>query len=1420
MDASKTTTINRRPRYWEPLPQQKIKLPAPPLVNPPAKSSWLIALLPLAGVFIMIAFYGGATGNYTMAIPMASMSLISVITSFATRSAQKKAYKKQLEEKEAAYAKAFQERRNELETWRREQKRILINKDPDPQILLFRAQQRDPSLWERTPNDGDFLNLRLGTGSLPSTITIEAPQSDVPDPRLETVYAIQHDFSFIPQVPVLADLKTGPVGIIGNYAERNAIARSLICNLVVHHSPDEVHLLAIYPPQQAQHWQWLMWLPHTYALQSVDKPYLANDALTAQTLLKELLEELHRRQNQLYGVQHGGPQPNWPWLVLLIADNSIIPHDPALDLLLSREGRALNVTGVFLVDHVARVPAGSASYVECLPQNNLRYVFAGYGSPGYTQECVGDAVGVTHCEQLARALAPLKVYTVQSESALPSHVRLFDMLRIRDIHREDIAARWNTRTPEAYLKVVIGERRGNQPLILDLNHTGHGPHGLVAGTTGSGKSELLQSLVLALALTHHPYDVGFVLVDFKGGGTFSELEKLPHTLGMVTDLSGSLTTRALIALQAEVDKRKRLFNDANVNDIGPYQKKYWDRKVQEPLPRLIVIIDEFAELVSDYPDFMEGLIAIARVGRSLGVHLILATQSPAGVVNQQIWANAKFRICLRVESRQESSEMLHRPEAANLPRTPGRGYLQVGNNDVFELFQAAYVGGPYKVQGATDTLLPGQLDHFVINEVTPLGKRNKIFDSKKNAAQHTSKSAATDLDVGVQHLINVGKQQGISNLPSPWPDPLPEWLAFTDVLQRIGFSGWNGQTWDFTNGVATPQINQCPQCQQPVRSGAKFCGSCGHKVSTSSATTNALAPRQPNLKHRPWLTAVVGLLDDPANQRQIPFCLDLADQDGQFVLVGAPGAGKESWLRTLVMSLAYTHAPDEVHFCLLEFGGQALRVFENLPHTMGVFTPLDEERIKRLLLLLGDSLEERKNQCSKAGVDSLVKLRELQPGAAFPAIVVIVIGFSEFRNTFQDEQLQFTRLIREGGPYGIHIIIAGDRAGDIPSAVSSVVGRKAALRLADLTEYPMILGTSLKINKDQQIPIGRGWYGRPPLEFQTAEPAQAKDELLQIAELQQTIQAMQQAVANIQQIQPDWRTQLPEPVENLPTLLPLVELSKRARESVATPPFLSAPIGIDGVRMRPAWIDLVADGSDFIVAGSSQGGKTTLLWAWLLALAEQHSPQEVQFILISGRRNSLRPLQRLLHVVEFCRNAEEFQQNNIIAKITAEIDYREKELSSDPAAVNTLPHLLLVCDDYDEFFNTLSNERDIMIGLERLAKRGRDVNMHTIISGPLPGMGVGYSDPITKQLKLGRSGVLLRLLDTGDQNPLGVRVRPADIRQMPPGRGFIVRNGVEQAAHIATPGDQATVEQLVIQLVSQWKDSQAATWSTPEEETA
>jgi S-DNA-T family DNA segregation ATPase FtsK/SpoIIIE len=613
----------------------------------------------------------------------------------------------------------------------------------------------------------------------------------------------------------------------------------------------------------------------------------------------------------------------------------------------------------------------------------------------------------------------------------------------------------------------------------------------------------------------------------------------------------------------------------------------------------------------------------------------------------------------------------------------------------------------------------------------------------------------------------------IKRLPSPWPDPLPDHITLPDLLRQEGYAGWNGTSWVFDS------------------------------IDIASSTSPP-PPRAPACPNRPWLRAMLGLQDDPAHQRQIPLQLDLTQQDGHLVVIGAPGSGKEMWMRTLITSLARTHAPDELHFYLLEFSGAALQVFKNLPHAGGdILTPLDDERVPRLFRLLIDALDERKSLCSKAGVDGLVRLRKLQPDQAPPAIVMVIAGFAEFRTIFQEEMGQLTRLIREGGPFGIHVVLVGDRAGDIPIAISSVVARRVVLRLADTDEYSMVLGTRIKFSQEQRFPLGRGWYGRPPLEFQTASPGHKKDENAQIAELQQIVDKMEHVVEETRQ---DWQDKLPLPVIELPPIVPLAQLLSSV--SPPSPLSLSVPIGLDYLRTQPALIDLINDGPNFMVSSTARGGKTTLLLTWALALAEHNSPLQVQFVLIAGRRNSLWPLEGLPHVLNYCEKPDNFVRDGVLAKLQAEIQRREILLSDSSSDPGKLPHIVVMFDDYDEFSNAVGGQKEVKEGLDKLAKRGRDVEIHSIATGPsLRNLGVSlHNDPMTTQLKIGRSGFVLQIRDANEQNPLELRIRPAELKQMPPGRGYVTRRGSEEMLQVATVGDGAEVASWVAELRQRWND--------------
>lgn len=1289
-----TIDFNRTPRILEPLPTGEVKLPSPPSLTPPPRFSWFTALLPLAGILFMMALLFTITGlvsdngdpsRFIYSLAMLPMSLLSALGGILGARSQRKQHRREQEAKEQAYSEALQQCAQQLQQLQVHQQRVRLDKDPDLNTLLDRARARDRRLWERRPTDEDFLNLRVGLGTLPSSIAVSAPRPELPDPRFKPVLDLESAYQLVPNVPIVVDIRSGPLGIAGDLSLRNGLARALIANLVVHHSPDEVHLLVTYSPSRVAEWEWAKWLPHTHVLDSDSRfPHLANDPSSAQELLNCLLDKLNERKNRLSSSRSSEAPPGWPWLVLLVENERLDLHHPALHMLLSDTGRSLNATAIFLAEHLARLPQGCSTVVELSSPNILRVQSAGIATDALSGKA--DLADTTWSEKLARTLAPLRVFSPESAVALPSNVRLLDILGIEDIRQYDAETIWKSRSPDQMLKAVLGVRRGGQHLVLDLSHTCHGPHGLVAGTTGSGKSELLQTLVVSLALRHHPYDLGFILVDFKGGGAFSPLAHLPHTLGLVTNISGNLAERALVALEAEIKRREHLFNSVNVSDIARYQDLYWQRQGRgiEPLPRVVIIVDEFAELVTDYPEFMDGLVRIARVGRSLGIHLILATQSPRGKVSQQIWANSRFRICLRVEDAAESQDMLHRPDAAYLPRMPGRGYLQVGDNEVFELFQVARVAGRYRAAGDTDTLAGLPTERIVIHEITPAGQRRELYDSKKFFPQQSSASTLTDMEAVAQSLAEAAMRMSIKKLSSPWPEPLPEHIPLPDLLKREGYAGWNGHTWQFDGSTplscgycgsplrpgarfcpscGQPATTHCSSCGRPVRRAARFCPACGKAIAILS---EAPGPHPPTLPNRPWLNIPLGLLDDPARQRQETWRLELGDQDGHLIVVGAPASGKEMLLRTLVVALAHTHTPDELQFYLVEFGGQALRVLENFPHVAGVFTPLDEERIKRMWVRMEDELEARKELCHQARVDSLERLRKQSPDNVPPAIVVIITGLTDFRQQFPDEYNILLRVVREGGNYDIHVVLAGDRAGDLPTAISSVVARRVALRLGDPDEYPLILGLRPKMDKDARLPLGRGWYGRPPLEFQAASPGYHDDEDEQVRELRQLAAAMRKA----------WSGPLPAPVEKMPEQLLLDDLLARVA-ALPSGSSLAVPLGMESVRLRPVWVDLTEDGPDFIVVGTPQSGKTSLLTTWVLSLAKFYSPQQVQFILTAGRRNSLQPLEELPHVLAYARSYRDFQQKGILNQIVEEIHRREALFTNDLIQASTLSSMII-----------------------------------------------------------------------------------------------------------------------------------------------
>ena len=703
--------FNRPPRIQRALPKGSVEIPTPPAPQfKGSKLDWALLISPVVvavGTLIAMVLVTVLRPNsnilFLLTIGVTTSGLIfaavlGMIQKFSSDRTNRKEFLELLEERE-----------NELKSYARQQQTLLHYLYPAlPQIINW-PQSRYTRLWERRIEDDDFLSLRLGIGSRPNAIEVGKVRTDKKIPLLDQAVALSNTYQEVQDVPDIVVLnEVAFVGLVGEPEQTTPIVRSMICHLAAHHSPEEVKIVVTHSPRRASEWFWAGWLPHNRISASAggDIPMISSYSDQMETLANFLLETIKQRDNQRHNLSSSLALSNdgqsksklpymFPNIIWVVDDFELVQDEPAIKKLFEM-GAEL---GVYLIT-TARTPFGIPPYcravIEVLPNGRVRYSTS--GTAGRVVSLQPDLAPLEYCEQFADAIAPLKLKASSDKGEFASSLRLLDLLGIdvKDDKSFDPLVLWN-RSSVGQLRVPVGLVFGGQELFLDVSDKGHGPHGLIAGTTGSGKSELLLSVVSALALSNHPDNLNFVLGDFKGGATFNPFVNLPHVVGMMSDLDLTIVERAMTAIFSELKRREHLLKEEGVTHIRDYQKK--KPMPKEPMPYLIMIIDEFAEMKEQAPDFMDKIVNIARTGRTLGVHLILATQRPAGVITGQLNSNTKFRLCLRVETTDDSADMLGRKDAAMIPNgTPGRAFFKVGS-DVFEQFQVARVAVPFAQNG-------------------------------------------------------------------------------------------------------------------------------------------------------------------------------------------------------------------------------------------------------------------------------------------------------------------------------------------------------------------------------------------------------------------------------------------------------------------------------------------------------------------------------------------------------------------------------------------------------------------------------------------------------------------------------------------------------------------------------------------------
>lgn len=1334
--------FNRQPRLRTPLSAERVKLPEPPnLPAPPSGVSWLTIGLPLIAtllsVVLMLSMVGGSSAlSFLIFIPiMIATALASVLQAWL----QKRDYRKQIAAAQQEYSDALQQATSKLQTlWQAEQQ-LRARNDPDFGTLLQQAESQAARLGERRPTDDDFLSVRIGIGAVPAMFQVEPPTVN-PRPKEFASHlafadqSVQAYENITPAPLVLPIRNHSGIGFVGARQEVAPIVRALAVQAATYHWLSEVQFIVIAPQQLRFEWQFIGNLPHGREWSKQATGAGSSGQGNAERLA-DLEAELQKRQQLFYANQlkSGGAADKaiLPYLIVIVDHVYTTPTPPALKLLLEK-GRALGAAALFVVERLTDVPSDCSAVVQ-VNGANLRY--RATGPEGKTWSGEGDVVTVDAAERLANALARIDWLREEDVSQPPDKVTFLNLLGVDSLDQLDVFGWWEGDYPYGYLRAPIGKTSRDAELIFDLNDTdgAHGPHGLIGGMTGSGKSELLRTIVLSLALTHHPYDLNFALIDYKGGATFNDLDQLPHTVGVITDIEtyASYGERVILSLTAEIERRKRLVEQAK--EIFGFGRSHIDeyRKlpVRRPLPRLVVIFDEFASFKQKHPEESKMLIDIARQGRSLGVHMILATQNPRSAVDDQVRQNSTFRMALRVSEPSDSNELIGIPDAAFLTR--GRAYFFVRAP---VLFQVAYGGAPYHARKLPDD---------AIVRILPNNRREILYPLNWNAAAPAAPGAIqeTESQAILTRILTVAETMGIRKLDPVWQEPLPERLYLPKVLQDVRRTSWDGKQWVPLEDV--PPI------------------------------------------------AVIGRRDEPARQRQEYELFNPLEQGGHILIFGSPGTGKSVLLQTIAMSLAMSHTPEDVNLYIADLAGQpVLSALKPLPHVGAVIRPVESERLERLFKLLRAEIGRRSELLRKQQVGTIAAYNAFAADKQrIPYTFVLIDDFGKLKTDFLEYAREVGRLANEGRPLGIYFIITANTDEEMFSDLMSNISYKLTFKLTTHAKYIALVGYVSEHRAENefgpQTRPGRGFLrGNPPLLFQAALPTNGADDAEQSAQLSAMVGAMRQA----------WHGAVPPRVQPLRRMIPFAEFASRNAENGwrlngGNISVYKVHIGQEYDSLRRCDIELGSDGQIFmVIALNPRLGKTTTLRTFALSLAERYAPTQVNFIFFDQHKRVREPLNALPHTLPTPHRKD--QVPRVVEKLRAEVERRRAILqnsSGDLAEAQLLaalgPALVLFIDDYPDFMNEFGDEGNLPKELLDILNKAREVNVYLVLTGNLSELPNDFQDHLLKRARSDGSGILLSSRE-GIDSYKNARL-PQTTLEFPPGRGYFVRRGQPRLIQVA-----------------------------------
>lgn len=1328
------TTTRRAPK--PPAGGQLTLQQAPELPKPEGASNTLMMALPMVGslgsvAVLSLAQGGDSTRTYIMGGMFLFMAL-SMVGGQMWR--QKSQHSTNVENTRREYLAYLAETRDSVREVASRQRRYEEWMLPMPDTLPFIVEEGS-RVWERTADDTNFLVARVGTASQPLAMTLE----EAPIPALAQLdpvsasaahrFVLTHDQ--VPDLPLALNIGTcARLEIAGETVRARGLARAVVAHLATFAAPEDLQIAVIASHADLPYWEWMKWLPHAQSDTVRDAVGGARRIGTSWADVESLVVDTHSRGPV------GGRSGSVPHLVV-ITDGARLPADHPFQA----EG---GVSGVTVID----IPR---EWDELTDPFTIRLVIDDEAEEGpiltVARRSAGavrgkpDFLGIASAEAAARRLTGM-VEAVEDEEAgggpRTISAELTDLLGLPDVRDFDPELAWKPRSARDRLRVPIGLTPSGQPMILDIKESaqqGMGPHGMLIGATGSGKSEVLRTLVLSLAMTHSSEALNFVLIDFKGGATFAGMADMPHVSAVITNLGDDLTLvdRMQDAIQGEMTRRQELLRDAgnfaNVTDYEAARKG--GRTDLEPLPALLIVADEFSELLAAKPDFTELFVAIGRLGRSLQVHLLLSTQRLEEGKLRGLESHLSYRIGLKTFSGADSRAVIGVPDAFTLPGGGGHGILK-SDAETLTQFRAAYVSAQPKTRrrrsgASTDTPEPAARPIREIEAraftaapvVVPEEPHEQTPVVEARSSEPAEKRVTFDIAVSLMKGKSIPAHQ-------VWLPPLDVPPTFDALLGDL---------------VEDPQLGLI----------------------------------SPKWREAGPLTLPLGIVDRPLEQRRDSLVMSLVGASGHLAIVGGSRTGKSTLARSVLTGIALTHTPLEVQFYIMDFGGGTFVPFGKMAHVAGVAGRNQPDVLRRMFQEIAGIVDDRERYFTEHGIDSIDTYRRLRAqGTAddgYGDVFLVVDGWPTIRSEFDDMEFEIQSLAGRALTFGVHLIVTTARWMDFRNAIRDTFGSKLELRLGDTSDSE--IDRKVAVN----VPLGRPGRGLAPSKHHMLTALPRVDGSGDPDTLGEGVGDL------IDRVNRAWQGPQGPKLRLLPELLDLDELR---RQAAGTPAEKQVLLGVDEARLAPTGFDFRRNPHLYLF-GDSESGKSGFLRGFSREIMRTMSPAQAQFFVVDYRRALLSEIPDE-YLAGYYTTAEQAAD-----ELSGLVEYLRGRLPGPDVTPQQLrdrswwsgAEVFILVDDYD-LVNTQSGNPIAV--LQPLLAQATDVGLHLILTRRSGGASRATFEPVMQTLRdLAAPGILLS--GSPDEGPLigNVKATPAV-----PGRAKVItrERGLEimQLAH--TPPSQ------------------------------